>query len=468
VVRNVVCCCLDTVRKDVFDAFATRLQRRAGLRYEQCRAASCWSVPSHASMVTGRLPSDHGVHAGRPRLDALDADATLPGDLPDHRFLGVSANVYAGSAYGFDALFDEFVDVQRDHRYPDGLDVSTFIDEATEPGLGRYAAVCRACLGHDRPGASLANAVAGQVHTLTGRNGPLSSLPTPFDDGARPVRRAALSQIRASDDPFVLFCNLMEGHEPHRDTLPYDRDLYDVPRGWSSRDLQTWDAVDPTPETEREIERYRDVYGAAVDYLDRFVDGFVDAVQAATDRETTVVVTADHGENLAYPDDDGHLGHVNSLTEGLLHVPLVVVNPPGGDHGTVTDLVSHLDLRRLLAGLARGTVPDIGRSSVPAEVVDVTPGNDPLVETDPDYWRRHRRCVVTGDRKYEWDDAGGSRVLALDRDQPCRQRVVADEQVPADADDAFEVSLSAYDPGPADADPVDDAVEDRLRDLGYR
>jgi hypothetical protein len=437
-------------------------------------------------MVTGRLPSAHGVHAAAPRLDALDRDETLAGDLPSHRFLGVSANVYAGSAYGFDALFDEFVDVRRDHRYPAGLDVSTYVEEATAPGLGRYRDVLWASLTHDRPGASLLNAAAGQVHTLTSRDGPLASLPSPFDDGAVPARRAALDRVRDGDEPFVLFANLMEGHEPHRDTLGYDRSLYDVPRGWSSRHLETWDAEDRTPAVERDLDRFRDLYGASVEYLDRAVAGFVDDLRAATDRETTVVVTADHGENLGYPADDGHLGHVSSLTEGVLHVPLVLVNPPAGYDARITEPVSHLDLRRLLAGLAAGETPDVRRDRVPAEVVGLTPGNEPLRETDPDYWGRHRRCLYVDGTKREWDDAGGARVVTLDPDRPCWQRATdatdtidatgaadaADAAGVSDGEAAFPVPLAAYEPadgdeGGADATP-DPAVERRLRDLGYR
>ncbi|WP_435335195.1 sulfatase-like hydrolase/transferase [Haloarchaeobius sp. TZWWS8] len=470
--RNIVVVCLDTVRKDVFDRYATRLRARADVSYESCRAASCWSVPSHASMLTGQLPSEHGATAARPRLDALDPDDTIRADLPDHQFLGVSANVYAGSAYGFDHLFDGFVDVTRDHRFPDALDVPTFTKQETEPGASRYLDVLRACLTHDRPAESLANAVAAQVDQLWD-TGPVE-FPAPFDDGAVSARRALVSRVREREreGPVFAFVNLMEGHEPHRDTLRYERDLYDVPRGWRSDELMTWDAVDPGAETEQELERYREVYGASVEYLDRQVARLVDEVQAATDRETTVIVTADHGENLALDADDGHLGHITSLTEGVLHVPLLVLNAPGAgtEDTVVTDHVSHLDLRRLLAGLASGDLRDVTRDRIPAEVLAITPGNEPLEETDPEYWNRRIRVAYEGDTKYEWDSLGGEYVLDLDPANPCWQsRADADDGVPAWARDEFDVALEDVElRGDEEDDDVDEAVAERLRDLGYR
>ena len=106
------------MRKDYFDRFAPRLVASADSRFEDCRAASGWSVPSHASLLSGSLPSTHGIHAFTPRFNALDTTETFLDDLPDHRSVGVSANVYASSAFGFDTLFSEFVDVCATNGIP--------------------------------------------------------------------------------------------------------------------------------------------------------------------------------------------------------------------------------------------------------------------------------------------------------------------------------------------------------------
>ncbi|MFC7198843.1 sulfatase-like hydrolase/transferase [Halospeciosus flavus] len=491
--RNVVVCCLDTVRQDYFARFAPRLRERADVTAPGCRAASGWSVPSHASMVTGDLPHEHGVHTYEPGLDALDVADTVFGDLSEHASIGVSANVYAGSAFGFDALFDRFVDVSRDHRFDRGLDVSSFVDDHPEPGVGRYLDVARAALAHDRPGRSLANAAclaAGQAI----ETGPLDGLPTPFDDGAATISRAFTRLVDDTSEPFVGFCNFMEAHEPHRDTLGYDSQLYDVPRGWrSSVDPQAVATAGRADDgdgdggdgregdgdrsgdeaLETALERYRSTYGASIEYLDRKLVDFVDAVQAATDRETTVVVTADHGENLGTPADEGALGHVTSLSEGVLNVPFLVIDPPGSYPSTVTDPVSHCDLRRLVRAFAREKSPSISSAEpVVAEVAGPTPGNETLVEAEPDRWDRALRAAYDGERKVVWDDDGDATGYEISSDRPCWQRrVPGDAERPPAAACRFEVPLDEFrDRATADADETDlDAgVEERLRDLGYR
>jgi hypothetical protein len=458
--RNVVVLCLDTVRKDAFDAFAPRLREAADVEYTGCRAASSWSTPSHASMLTGLLPHDHGVHAHAPSFRPL-AGETVFDRLP-HRSVGVSANPYAGSPHGFDALFDEFVDVSRYRRFPTGADPDALVREHADGSLGGYVRALAAVARHDHPVESAANLAAFRANDLV-RHGPLSG-PELFDDGATVVERAALDRVTAGDEPVAVFCNVMDAHSPLRAIRGYA--TTDVPEGWSS-DGMTPTAVSTDPDAfETDLHHYRTLYAAAVDYLDRWTVAFVDRLGQATDRETTVVVTADHGENLAYPADDRLFGHVGSLTEGLLHVPLVVLNAPESP-GLVEGTVSHLDLPRLVESLAAGVVPDLQRDRVVAEVVGRTPGNDGL----GDRFDRVRRVVYDGDRKHESDDAGETRTLALDADRPCWQ-TVTDPATPPE----WAATLPALDAVRAARDERDDAgrervdagVESRLRDLGYR
>jgi arylsulfatase A-like enzyme len=482
--NNILLLCLDTVRKDYFDRYAPRLQARADISFAQCRAASGWSIPSHASMLTGRLPHEHGVHAHQPDFTRLDVSDTLMGDLPEHRTIGTSANVYAGSAYGFDTLFDVFTDVSRDHRYPEGLDVAKFLHDNSGSGLRRYLNVLRACLDHQKPVASLANAVALQSDTLA-RDGPFD-LPLPVDDGARILRRKLLHQIRTTEEPIVLFANFMDAHEPHYDTREYDRDLYSVPRGWDSRELDVRTVINSVQQgssasrTEfsddaiaTAVERYRKLYGAAVEYLDRTVASLIDDVRSMTDHDTTVVVTADHGENLAYPADENLFGHVSSLSEGVLHVPLLVINPPGEHPDREDDFVSHLSLRRLLAGLARGELPDITGAKAPAEVVGITPGNEQLFADAPERWDRMLRCVYANRVKHVWDDTDEHRAYRLDPSRPCWQhRRQTPPPVPSWGVDCFSQTSTAYRraldaTGSTDRD-IDESVERRLDELGYR
>lgn len=464
--RNVVVLCLDTVREDYFRTFAPRLRETTDVRFTQCRAASAWSTPSHASMLTGRLPHDHGVHVHAPDFEPL-AGETFLDDLP-HRSVGVSANVYAGSAHGFDTLFDEFVDVSRYHRYPDGLNPAAFVREHADDGAAAFLHLARAVAESDAPLRSLANVGLYRLNDAV-RHGSLGG-PELFDDGAAIVGRETLARV--DDEPFVAFANVMDAHEPHRTVRAYDNEAHSVPDDWDSEGLSNADVIENPDAHASDLRKYRTLYAAAIDYLDRWTVSFIDRLASETDRETTVVVTADHGENLGYPADDGLFGHLASLSEGVLHVPLCIVNPPTGYPAEVDAPVSHLSLPELVAGLARGETPDVTSDRVAAEVVGLTPNNSGL---DGDHWDRLRRCVYDGTRKWSWDSGGDARALDLDTERPCwqRERTGTSESVPEWADERFRTDAASAKAAAAERatdgpEEVDEDTRQRLADLGYR
>ena len=462
--RNVVVICLDTVRKDYFDRYAPRLQDRADVVYDQCRAVSSWSVPSHGSMFTGALPSDHGIHAVNRDFSGLSRDRTFMGELDGYRTLGVSANVWASSAFGFDGMFDEFSDISPDRRFPNGMHIGQFGQECEAAGMKKRLAFLKAALADEYPLRSLANGALVQFDDLTAA----LPIPKPLDDGAKSLTRQARSMIRDSDEPFFLFANLMDAHGPLRHIYGFDRDLHEAPLGWTS-ETESWVDVLDTGDEEL-IERYRDLYGAAIDYLDRVVCGFVDRIQAETDRETSFVITADHGDNLGHDGDDDQWGHIrSSLSEALLHVPQVVLNAPESE-GRVDEYVSHLSLGDLVVGLAKGELPDITRSRIPAERVGYS-GKLHRVEKTAAEANRMLRCVYAENKKYCWGELGYERVFELDRSRPCwEERTEHEFEITAVESELFSTPLAEFLDGVDDqaaAEEIDAATTDRLRDLGY-
>jgi hypothetical protein len=163
--RNVVLLCLDTVRKDFFDEHAPRLQTLADTEVHEARAASGRSVPAHASMFTGAHRSVTDIHSYQLDFSSLDVAETFLDTLPSHTRLGVSANNYASSAFGFDELFNEYVDIDPASRVSDGLNARYFIVDDTKSRVPSYKKVeeaslsryLRLALGHDHPIQSIAN-----------------------------------------------------------------------------------------------------------------------------------------------------------------------------------------------------------------------------------------------------------------------------------------------------------------------
>jgi hypothetical protein len=495
--RNVVLVCLDTVREDTFREHATRLRGRADVVLEGCRAASSWSAPSHASMFTGRLAHEHGVHAYHRDFSGLTRDDTFLGDLPEHRALGTSANVWAGASFGFDGLFDDFSEVSPDQRFPQGIDVARFGQECEAEGLAKQAAFLRAAVAHDHPVKSLANGALVQLDDWFAR----APVPKPMDDGASILIREALSQVAASTEPFALFVNFMDAHGPMRHVRGYDRSLHDAPNAWSSESTN-WTETAARGD-DALLERYRGLYAAAVDYLDRRVCEFADRLHEATELETTVVVTSDHGDNLARPGEGTLWGHTESaLTEGLLHVPGVVLNAPAlardepdGDGGggadgdgsgksddegdgrapvTVTEPFSHLALGDLLVGYATGERRERALSGTPvlAERAGHSGKQHRMDERPPETNRVLRAVYESAERKvvYSPDDGTAYR---LDPARPCWQAEAGAVDGPdrAALDEAhFGEPIAAFRRrARSDAGEVSmtDDTRDRLDHLGY-
>lgn len=480
--RNVVLLVLDTVRKDVFDEQATQLRAASDTSFEQARAASSWSVPSHTSIFTGQLPHQHGVHAesfdSAFSFASIDREELFLGELPDHRTIGVSANSYMNRAFGFDSHFDSFFDFSigshiHESLFTEGIAVTEYLSKTDEPSATkRYLGFLRACLGHNRSLKSLANGVWSQVGPAVKR------LPVPevVDDGARNIARTARDQA-SGDEPLFLFANMMDAHTPLRNLIQFDQSLHSVPNDWSSNEFDKWELNKDGAATQEYTRNYRQLYGAAVEYLDRVVAELIEDIQRGTDRETTFVIVSDHGHNLGYDADDGHFHHTGSMSEGVMHTPCEIVNPPAGYPETVTEYFSHLALGELLVRLAHEEPfdADLTADQIPAETIGLL-GTDPTWDrefTDDEFshWNRMIRCVYYENTKLQWNSLEECYQYELDSDRSSWQRQIADDVRPAmQATAPFEEELTAYkQQAAADTQDLafDDSVEEQLQQLGY-
>ncbi|WP_415381175.1 sulfatase-like hydrolase/transferase [Halosimplex sp. TS25] len=464
--RNVVVLCYDSVRKDFYDVYAPRVRELSDVSLNQCRAASSWTVPSHGSMFTGTLPHEHGVHTHDRDYSSIPVEETLFSAMPDHERIGVSSNVFASEAFQFDHLFDEFETVTEARRFPQGIDPTDYISPDDGGLVRNQLRLLADAVGHDRPLRSAANASLTYADSLSRR------LPVPrlFDGGTKPLLRAAREKVRGTDGPFFLFVNFMESHLPLEPTLGYDESLYSAPNTFSTGDRSVWELLGSAEEYPEYLRRRRGLYGASIDYLDRHVSEFVETVLDETALETTVVVTADHGENLGYPGDDGLVRHKSSLSEGLLHVPCDIVNPPAGARPPSGRFTSHLDFDRLLPALGRSEFPDVGRAAVPAELVGLSAGPNPGPEHD--HWDRMIRAVLHGDEKDVKDSDGRTVRYELDPERPCWQGTPADiDSVSSRWSRFFAGDLCEYKQRASseqEATAVSASVERRLEELGYQ
>jgi len=463
--RSVVLVCLDSVRADVYEEYANRLSSLAAVDYGQCRAASSWSTPSHASMLTGRLPHVHGVHTHNRTFSGVDVSETFLSDLNEYRTVGISSNVWASSNFGFDQYFDRFHEVHDMCRFPRGIDVRDIISESGEKKMGMYTEVLLQCLRHENQLESIANAVLAQVNSLS-RNLPIPKL---LDDGAKAVLRTAMHEVQRANRPYFLFLNIMDPHIALSPTWGYDHSLYSVPNTWSSDEYSVWELIESDDNHEKYWRRRRELYSAVIDYVDKQVAKFVEELRRVSGTDVSFIITADHGDNLGTEVDESLANHKSSLSEGVLHVPLQVIDPPNDFETRTEQYVSHLQLGNLVVALADGKPYDPTSDRIAAELVGLSAGPSP--DKDADYWDRMQRCAYDGEQKFVWDSRRNSMTYDIDFDSRCWQSDRGEGiKIPDWCRRMFETEIREFKSEASRSTSKNDinaGTAKRLKDLGY-
>lgn len=461
--RNVVLIILDSARKDLFDANAGSLRERADIEITDCRAASNWSPSSHGAMFTGKLPHQSGIHAHEPNWDETDLTDTFLSAYDEHRKIGVSSNLFAGRPHGFDRYFDQFVSLSRHSVLSGVTEIDAFRAKSDREGLRLYLEYLRAAKQEGTLTRSLVNGLVFKYHDIAdGR-----SLPRLWDYGTRTSLRAARDRLDTGTEPAFLFLNIMETHNPFANSIWY-RDQT-VPMSWSSNefDTYTFNNLDAEARPSDYARNYRALYEASIQYTADQLTGLIDWCKANLENPTTFVITGDHGEQLGSEADSGLISHIGTLSESLLHVPLMIVNPP--DHVAETDgrYFSHLDLPALMQGLTRESLSVRYRDQIPAEVV----GSSAPERADRfNFWDRMIRATYDGQNKHVWDSEGNSWYRCVG-DTPCDETELGtDVDVPQQAQNHFDVPIEEFKQRFNDERQkawTDDAPTERLEDLGY-
>lgn len=301
-----------------------RLDRRAaeGVVFDHAIATAPWTLPTHASLFTGR-----SVHE-------IDASWAVPLDDSD-RTLAEAFGERGYATGGFVANF----------RYTTRI---TGLDR----GFERYDDY------HISPTTALLSTQLTQSITSWVWDRLPTDRETPGRKYARDVNDEFLSWVDGLDDrPFFAFLNYFDAHAPYELHEEY---------------LESLTAVDPAPDVyigrgryeapSQEQLRWIDAYDTSITYMDEAVDDLLAALGARGRLERTIViVTSDHGEQLG---ERGLDSHGTSLYSQVLAVPLVFLLPQGGPSGLRVDTPVSLsevpETVARLAGLEGASFP--GRS----------------------------------------------------------------------------------------------------------
>jgi membrane-anchored protein YejM (alkaline phosphatase superfamily) len=259
-----------------------------------------------------------------------------------------------------------------------------------------------------------------------------------FEDGAHWLERE-------SDRPWFLFLHTYQVHAP-----------YEPPAKHLERVFR--EAGPPGPS---------DLYDGEVSYTDETLANLLTFLNAADLADKTlVIVVSDHGEQFG---EHGFWGHANTLYDTLLHVPLIMRAPgvPAGRRvGDVVGLIDVLPTVLDILGLPPYP-PAQGRSLVPLWHGHALPAR--MLYAEEDEWFL---IVAAFTPPYKWVfSADGARVQAFDllrdpnEDHDIAPTLARDGHHLLDDFHAVCASSAAHDV--QHAPPIDRAVRDKLRALGY-
>jgi arylsulfatase A-like enzyme len=339
---NVLLIVLDTVAADHLSLYGyNRPTSRTldelgprGIRFDSVRASSSWTLPSHASMFTGRWPHELSANWLTPLDGAYPTVAEVLGSRGYATAGFVGNNLYCASDSGLGRGFAAY----QDYIFPrlaafkpavlvdrtvGGLQaLDQFLEDRLDLDLLRPAAQHLAWLvNSDRKAAAVVN--------------------REFLDW--------LSRRRQPERPFFAFLNFYDAHYPYQLPEMGIHRFGVAPRDTRESDLiQNWWPMDKRGLSAQDIAFARDSYDDCVANLDEQLGRLMDELgrRGVLDR-TWVMIAADHGES--FGEHAGVFCHGTSLYQTELHIPLLILPPAGSAAPSARVVDRTVSLRDLAA-----------------------------------------------------------------------------------------------------------------------
>ena len=291
---------IDTVRADHLSVYGYPRPTTPGLErlasesimFDRALSPSSWTLPSTATLLTGLLPAQHGLRATRHRLEASVDTLAEKLRRQGYRTAAITDGGFVGFGWGLSQGFERY-DATAGEAWA-GKDVAQIVDAASR------------WLEDNR------------FH------------------------------------PYFLFVHTYEAHKPYRNPEGFADPFLDASYDGPFKQTARFDPLEVDDLTEVDQQRIVDFYDGEIRRADHYLGQFLDRLRARERwRDTAVLVTSDHGEELL---DHGDFDHgFAKVFDANVRVPMIL-KPVAGDTGhaglVVETPVTGLDVAPTLLALA--------------------------------------------------------------------------------------------------------------------
>jgi arylsulfatase A-like enzyme len=265
-----------------------------GVLFENAVAPSSWTLPSHASMLTGLYP--HEAHV---ELEKDDLSANLP-------TLGEAMGKAGYRTAAFSANYFMF---SRDHGFMHGFSHFEGYEQSAAGILEKIP---------------LSEFIFTKLsHLTTGVAGAFFGLKNAA--GADKISEDALDWIAQGRRPFFVVLNYFDVHDPVMPPATYQH-IYTTNADARNQSMHFEENCDSEKALcNKERQQFIDTYDGSMRFVDDSVRHLLSQLnQLGMLQNTIVVFTSDHGQEFG---DHGFFGHEKSLYRQEIQVPLIVWRP---------------------------------------------------------------------------------------------------------------------------------------------
>ncbi len=400
--RNLLLIAVDSLRADrLFAPDAARrfphlaqLAQRA-VRFREDHVTVPRTFPSFVTLLTGRWPHHHGIrHMFPTAAQRRSIGLALPEVLRRAGWRTGVVSDFAGEIFSRTPVGFEQIAVPY-------FDMKSILQQRLElemhPNFLPYATT--------RLGRALFPAIDGLSEHA---------------DPALLVDSADKFLAARDGRPFFLTVFFSTAHFPYAAPAPWYARFADP--GYRGPYLYQKPPLAPPPANEADAVQIRALYDGAVAATDEAVGQLLDDLhRRGLDDNTTIVLLADHGENL-YERADRGMGHGDHLHgSNTDHVPLLIVDPAFPPHD-VTALVRDVDVAPTLAERLGVTLPNADGVSLMPLLTGARDNLDLDGFSETEFWFTESGPGFGPDERLPYPGITGATELADDDDIVLQQR----------------------------------------------